>query len=550
MGQSPQCTAHCAVHCAVHSALTFPSPFKIGNSNAAGNLPVAHDPKSTESGLTITNSLSLTTPDVNTDCQKLRPASTIRSMAPKDVYQDEERLTKLLDKLIGSAHNDTFDTSDVADLTKTHVDINFSPRNVREGINTANTFLEQTSICDTLPPLSGDAANVNDVLAAAVTAIVRLSRCCKASHKLRLEAEKSARDAHTTIAKTQRMLEAAKDKLRKRESQLGALQNSMTESESKQKRHLRKVTAECNDVKNRLANAANRENHLSLEAKKREKDFSHLQQRVHTLMSSAKRLSIQPQITLTGALRREPSPRLTREESIESDNHAYAALTQGKENSKAAVILEENDTFRNLLRAIQEEFDDLLLANASLFQERVADAGGEYCEDGNQNDEDIADTTLGSLPEDIKPETPYTGVENTDSEQTVKLKEIVPGEDEDLDLTDGAPAKESELQMEVGSSERTSGELTPLATCARDSSNSDSTNEVENATAIPHDSDDDDFTDTADGTGDFQKLTLEGVMPAPSVEQMKLPFEMIREHFEVSLEQKFNMIRQALGRCL
>jgi len=356
-------------------------------------------------------------------------------MPPANIYNDDAALFAFLDDQIAEA-----DENPIRRKNTPHTPTDtFSTRELREGLSAANSLLEEGSICKPLPGINSQRDNVPDILAAALTAIVRLSKCCRTNVNLRNDAEGQLRALEARNDGMAGTVEGLKARITRKDTQLAALQNKLAELEGKHKRQVRKLNAESTDLKNRLTGAGHRENHYVLEASKREKQYAHLQQRVHALLSSTKKLSLNPQITVASEFR-SGDVRTHPMQTAEDVEAAYVPMMEEADDSRIAELTGENDEFRNLLRAIQEELDDLLVQHPSLF----------------------------------------------------------PG----LSMETRAPKDTSEVS---------------------------------------------DVSDGSDTEGEHRD-DADVPIPAPSVEQMSMPFAMIREEFESSLEQKFQMVREALSK--
>lgn len=360
-------------------------------------------------------------------------------MAPADIYRDDAALFAFLDSQADALQDSPLQKSRKQPV-HADLDVSFTTQDILQGLSTANSLLIEGNICPPLPDITPQRDNVPDILAAALSSIVRLSKCCKANANLRLEAERKARESELRVEELTASIDNLQSRISRKESQVAVTQNKLSELEARSSREARRLNSECTDLKTKLANANHRENHLVMEARKREKQYTHLQQRVHSLLSSSKKIGFNPQITVASEYMRSNTSKYARKPVGRGvpKGEAYIKLLEESDGSRFSEIMGENDEFRNLLRAIQEELDDLILQNPSLFPA-------------------------------------FSG----------------------------------------------------------DKSNLQETSEV------------------SDGSGseveDCENTAPDPLLPAPSLEQMNLPFDLIREEFEASLEQKFQMIRTALS---
>lgn len=287
-------------------------------------------------------------------------------MAPKDIYQDDGALSKFLDGLIDSANEGQATGVTVAsEFSPSNLNMSFTPDRLRDGVAVANDMLREGGQCPPLPALTENNENAVDVLTAAVSAIVRLSRCCKANANLRVEAEQRTQSTQAEADRLSRTLQITKDKVEKKESALVGVRNKLTEVESKNKRRVRQLITENSSLKARLAAAEGQVNQLNLEAKKRGRQYTHLQQRVHALMSTSKKLSIEPAITRGEGNKLKLHRKRSTDEQNEDDDPADNAEL---DIDPASVLLSENDAFRRLLHSIQLEMDDVIGGYRSAFQ--------------------------------------------------------------------------------------------------------------------------------------------------------------------------------------
>lgn len=308
-------------------------------------------------------------------------------MAPKDVYQDDSTLSTFLDALIDPSNQEN-DPARVrsAECPPVSGKISVSKRHLREGISTANELLRESGQCNPLPILSDDGENVADVLSAALASILRLSRCCKANANLRVEAERATQASHDQIDQLSRLLRVTKEKLEKKESSLTAMRNTLADAEAKHRSRIRQLTTERSSLKSSLTSAAHRENQLSMEATQRERQFSMLQKRVHTLMASSKKLSIEPVVTSSmskGQLSRGRYAAFA--DGASASGGSDCGDGDDEENGPLALALEENYLMRGAVRAVHAELDDFFAqypeAFPTLHQEEKEEDQTQYSRD-------------------------------------------------------------------------------------------------------------------------------------------------------------------------
>lgn len=288
-------------------------------------------------------------------------------MAPKDVYQDDGSLSNFLDELIQSASDDRAGVLGIeSETSPSESKPPVEPERLVHGISVANDLLREGGQCSLLPFLTENNENVDHVLAAALSSIVRLSRCCKANVSLRVDAEKRFQTTQADADRLSRVLHITKDKVTKTERDIVGAKNKLRETEVKNKRKVAQLTAESNSLRTRVAAAEGQINQLNLEAKKRERQYTHLQQRVHALMSNSKKLSIEPAIT-RGEGNKVKHFHYQRKSSQAGDD-SELEVDADEEMNTASVLLVENNSFRRLLHSIQVEMDDMIGGYTSAFK--------------------------------------------------------------------------------------------------------------------------------------------------------------------------------------
>lgn len=298
-------------------------------------------------------------------------------MPPKDMYKDDNALSNFLDNLIGAGQtqiNPSLNSSPLhtSPLSPT---ITFDTNQLGQAISLANEHLSQGRQFSLLPSLTRSQDNLSQILAASLSTIIRLSKCCQANLNLRQQAEHLTQETQLQVQHLSQALEATKEKVEKKESALAQSKAHLVDAETKSKRRIRQLVAENTELKKLVTNATHRENHLHLEAKKREKQFSLLQQRVHTLMSSTRKLSIEQDVTPgeRSRLRLERAPQRKCHDKEQTDNESMHVRAVG------VAVLEENRLLKALIRDVHLELDDMF--------RRFPRAFAFLCEDHSEQDE-------------------------------------------------------------------------------------------------------------------------------------------------------------------
>lgn len=291
-----------------------------------------------------------------------------------DLYEDDAALHAMLDGLISSGTSQLPHGQSPGPGT--------SARELQDGLTEANYLLTESGVCKPLPLLAPESANCAEVLAAAVSTIIRLAKCCKANVALRTDAEARVGAMHAKLDAAAAAVDKEKEKLAKRDSQLVGLRNQLDAATTKDTRSAKRFAAQTADMKSRLLAATHRENQLALEARRREKEFSQLQKRVHALLASSNKVHLSPAISVAHAFRKGGDQDYVDGEDDDDRSPSdpaseYEALMLTGQDARFNNVNDENDEFRDLLRAIQEELDDLIERFPSLLRVPVNSESGD-----------------------------------------------------------------------------------------------------------------------------------------------------------------------------
>ncbi|KAI0558078.1 cingulin isoform X1 [Gracilaria domingensis] len=442
-----------------------------------------------------------------------------------------------------------------------------SEPNISEKLAIANGLLQENNICSGLPSLQGDGSNASDVLSYTLTAIIHLCKCCKANSNLRNEAERSVHAANEELLRVKRLNEVKKEKISRLETKIATMKKQATDAEKEKKRIVAGLTTECNELKIKCARSTYRVNHLSLDVKKREREYSLLQQKVQTLMTNTKRLSIEPQIVAIVANNATKAPCISREESLEREEREYQDLVALSEDQCVNEVIAENRALRDLLLAVQEELDDLLISNPNTRDYSKTPArlptnehspvdsqkavglksdGLPYPEEESLATESTSNDTQNASPlqEDLQlslQPSRQSSAEIRDQEhehaegtlEETTMNEAFEHCDGETPKTPANLKYDSEFN-EAGGQRRSEGNDSHQASCQEEEFKSPASKaDAEVGTPIT-------------GSSDRNVMSLNNLTPALSTEQMNLPFDMIRENLERSLDQKFELLRLAM----
>ena len=429
-------------------------------------------------------------------------------MAPRDICDDDLKLTNFLDDLIDSTNHERYETPSATEVILTNIESNFSPSNIAEGILATRVLLRDGGIKVEIPDLEPEKKNERQVIAAILTATVRLARCCKANVNLRCEAEQRLQASNEKYQQVVQTLNTTKENLKRREFQIAGLQNTRKDSELKHKKEIRRLNMENADLKTRLTNAGHRENHLALETKRKEREYTQLQQRVHSLMGSVNKVNIVPSVT-SGTERnmttRRPRPLPGMKNNIKKQ---YQSFTNGSISTQISRLEREIFSYRDLLVATQAELDDLIRHGVPT--QTTVNAQEDYVQHENlnvgndQTTDDVVENSSGKQSSSCSTED--TTEDDNDRDDNEHLEELASG---------------SSLEVSDALSEGTS---------EKDLQQSD--------------------TDSSSVDGDdegHERLEEEMELTSSvSAEQMSLPFSTFGSDLEASLEQKFMALRAQL----
>lgn len=313
-------------------------------------------------------------------------------MSIDDRYADDESINNLLDGLIASAKDAQTGAPTESDATTSNQDVTFTPETLYEGVEAVNTLFQNSEITPLLPTLNPNQDEQDEqeqipyILAKALTALVKLTRANAANTVLRRQSELSSQELRSEIERLQARLEYEKSRA-DTQADLAAGAKRQAKATIKCREDIQKrQTVESTELKAKLASAYNRDKVLTLEAKRREKECALLKHRVHTIMKTSRGASILPIVTLPDRSDDRPRAHTKPDARIDAQVLADRKATEVK-NGRLRVCESENERFRDLLRAVQEELDELLLLRpsrkAAHMRNHHIDQDGSSSEGGN-----------------------------------------------------------------------------------------------------------------------------------------------------------------------
>lgn len=315
-------------------------------------------------------------------------------MAPRDLYRDEEALSSFLDGLINAGSQSPNTSTDPNHSPHPNNTTCFDKTQLGSAISFANQLLLESRQCAPLPKLTDSHENIADVLAASLSSIVHLTKCFKANAKLRVEAERATQDSNTHVQRLSQSLQTTKEKLEKKDSALFQSKAALADLDAKTRRKIRQLTMENVELKKQVTTASHRENQLHLDAKRREKQITQLQTRVHSLISYGKRVNIDVDIT--------PGER----SRVQMDHERLRKQKQGAMDGGdtddgvddcgvAPRVLEENRRFRELMREVHMELDDMIVQYPKAFSFLYPEKGED---NGEASDESDSEENSNKVP--------------------------------------------------------------------------------------------------------------------------------------------------------
>lgn len=216
-------------------------------------------------------------------------------------------------------------------------------------IGAANAALQDSA--DSVPTLSPDARNIASVLRAALRAIPRLADAMRANSALRRAAENDAQRASTAMATAQRALaderRRAAANARADAEALGRAQAAVTRERSLRTR----AVADAADARADVMRGAQRAGAAAALAKRRERELTRLQARVHALLGGTRRPRLIGEVRGGGDGEKS---------SGDGAGRTYAMLAADAVRARADAADRENEQLRGAVRAVHAELDALL----------------------------------------------------------------------------------------------------------------------------------------------------------------------------------------------
>lgn len=386
-----------------------------------------------------------------------------------DEEEDDAELNDLLDNLITSAQG-SVDVTQVDATTSIH-DQTFTPDTIPEAIESCNILLHSNNL-PRLPRF--DQQDERKTLALSLSLLVRVLRANSANVQLRQEAEKALEHTENLLQTSRQTAQGLKQKLETSKDNNASMKKRHEAAKRELEAKMKKQVMEVSQLRSKLQSSISNEKSAVQDVQQKKKELALLRQRTHSLIAKSG-TPITPRITPTSI-----SVTNSRTANLKSSSSSVIA----KERSEAlindcnSIDRTENEQFRELLRAVQEELDDLIVScdQTEVPYLEQAPVKLKENEDGAMNILSNAETTVDK--------------NDTYKEQSSILQEIVvDGEDDD---------------------------------------------------------ENDEDEELPEGTSWDKVLSSKDIAPAPSEDQMRLPFEVIREEFEESLERKLQWIRAAL----
>jgi synovial sarcoma, X breakpoint 2 interacting protein len=296
---------------------------------------------------------------------------------------DDDSLLSMLDSLSGSTGSDGDSPLRPLTLPSVHASApTYRKDDLSAAISLANSQIAITGMPARIPTLaSNKPEGAQNSLASAVSIIVTLVRSWEANTSLRSDAEralqniKDERDrAHQTSRKLEQQLES-------RDSSLRTLQRNLEDAESRDRAAKKRASDEMASLRSRLAALSRREAALVIETKKKDKEYAKLQERVHSMLASRGAI-VAPQVSLT-PLYRAPMILMHNDSSDKTtEDGEYERFVESAYEERQVVLLYENEEYRGLLQAVQEELEDLVHLTEDNGTSRTDEASSERTDVG------------------------------------------------------------------------------------------------------------------------------------------------------------------------
>jgi Afadin- and alpha -actinin-Binding len=300
---------------------------------------------------------------------------------------DDDSLLSMLDSLSGSNGSDGNSPLRPLALPSVHASApTYRKDDLAAAISLANSQIAITGIPARIPTLaSNKPEGVQNSLSSAVSIIVTLVRSWEANTSLRSDAERAmqnTKDERDRALQTERRLE---QQLESRDSSLRPLQHNLEDAESRDRAAKKRASDEMASLRSKLAALSRREAALVIETKKKDKEYTKLQERVHGMLASRGAI-VAPQVSLT-PLYRAPKilPHCNGSDNT-TDDGEYEHYVESAYEERQAVLLSENEEYRGLLQAVQEELEDLVNLSGDKGQSQTDEASSEHA---NMNEVEI-----------------------------------------------------------------------------------------------------------------------------------------------------------------
>lgn len=310
----------------------------------------------------------------------------------------------------------------------------FGRENLPDALAAANSALAAAGASTRLPQLANSsAAAAQDALAAALGVVVRLARACEAGGRLRREAEARAERAEKEAEGLQENLRKARERVKDVERKVVDVERRAARTGRRGEEEKAGLVKETGDLRGRLAAVVRREGVLVFEGRRRDKEYGKLQARVHNML--ANRDAVRPPIVriVAGREDRYAWGEDGRDSDIYEDAERWPRLVQASYEERHEALVGEGEEMRryvdgrsdyhelqcsfgnciltlivalvffpvqttSLLRAVQLELDDMVLASIAARGTSPARSGGA----GGASD--VSDEDEADLPPDAPSE--------------------------------------------------------------------------------------------------------------------------------------------------
>ena len=259
------------------------------------------------------------------------------------------------DKLLAAL--DALDVDD-EEAESNSIPVNPTANDLARLIFSANSALGES--IDKIPQLSSGAENVAHVLACSLSAILRLSNSVQANAELRAASEKKLSRLQFDLDSAERAMRDARLAERSRSKADSNMVAKARDELARIKQKNNTLKAAADDAKAAAMAANNRANVAETAARKRERELTRLQKKVHSNLGGTRRPNFAVDVTL-GPEFAATTPRVSTKSKKSADTiNAFTCVAIEAEIERSKEAEAENFALRETVTAVHHELDALL----------------------------------------------------------------------------------------------------------------------------------------------------------------------------------------------